>query len=294
MRTFTLITTFGNLDCRAPEAAPWLEMREGLCYKTGMFGLTKPKLPIDPGQQKWVDDAFLRLAAILGAGRLLNATVVLPTPEHFPDPYDRSELALQQIFGRVASAMQVDPTEIDVTLFASGDDVTRSLVPFSSGPSSGPAGLYHHDPTTRQQISIDEKQMSDPIALVAVLAHEIGHIILLRPGLIPRDDPDMEPLTDLLTVFLGFGIFTANSTFRFAQYTNYRAVGWSASRLGYLSEEHFGYALARFAFERGEDKPKWKSFLSTNIASYLKRSGAWLASNHAARLFNGEESASNP
>jgi hypothetical protein len=253
-----------------------------------MFGLTQPKLPIAPEQRQWVDDSFRRLAAVLGAGRLLNATVILPTPDHFPDPYDRSEVALQKIFGRVASAMRVDPTGIDVTLFVSGDDVTRSLIPFSFGPSSGPAGLYHHDPTTRQQISIDEKQMIDPIALVAVLAHEIGHIILLRPGLIPRDDPDMEPLTDLLTVFLGLGIFTANSTFRFAQYTNYRAVGWSASRLGYLSEEMFGYALARFAFERGETKPAWRSFLSTNIASYLRSSVAWLVSSDAAHLFNAE------
>ncbi len=268
--------------------------REAFCYKTGMFGFTKPKLPIVPEQQKWVDDSFARLAAVLGADRLLHATVALPTAEHFPDPYDRSELSLQRIFCRVATAMRVDPAEIDVTLFVSGDDVTHGLVPFSSSSRSGPAGLYHHDPTVRQQISIDEAKMKDPIALVAVLAHEIGHIILLRPGLIPRDDPDMEPLTDLLTVFLGFGIFTANSTFRFARYTNYRAVGWSASRLGYLSEELFGYALARFAFERGEAKPKWRSFLSTNIASYLKSSEAWLASNHAARLFNGEESASNP
>lgn len=250
-----------------------------------MFGLTKPKLQISPEQQGWVDDSFLRLAGVLGARRLQQATVVLPTPEHFPDPYDRSEPALQQIFSRVATAMEVDPNEIDVTLFASGDDVTRSLVPFSSGPSSGPAGLYHHDPATRQQISIDEAQMKDPIALVATLAHEIGHIILLRPALVPRDDADMEPLTDLLTVFLGFGIFTANSTFRFAQYSNSTSQGWSASRLGYLSEKQFGYALARFAFERGETKPQWRSFLSTNIAVYMKNSTAWLSARPEPRLF---------
>lgn len=38
--------------------------------------------------------------------------------------------------------------------------------------------------------------------------------------------------------------------------------GWSARRLGYLSEEQLGYALARFAFERGEGKPSWISFLA--------------------------------
>ncbi len=64
--------------------------RRVLCYNPDMFGLTKPKLPITPEQQRWVDNSFLRLEAILGSDRLLQATVVLPTPDHFPDPYATS------------------------------------------------------------------------------------------------------------------------------------------------------------------------------------------------------------
>jgi hypothetical protein len=258
-----------------------------LWYNCGVFGLTKPKLPITAEQQSRIDDSFLRLAALLSAHRLLQATVVLPTPEYFPDPYDRSEVSLQRMFHRVATLMQVDPTDIDVKLFASGDDLTRDLVPFYSGATSGAAGLYHHDPADRPRISINEGQLNDPMALVAVLAHELGHIILLRPGLIERDDPYMEPLNDLLTVFLGFGIFTANAAFRFEQHSDNTSQGWSVRRLGYLSEKELGYALARFAYERGEGKPAWISFLSTNIASYLKRAAAWLANNHEQRLFIG-------
>ncbi len=250
-----------------------------------MFGLAKPRLPITPEQQRWVDSNFLRLAGLLGAPRLLQATVVFPTPEHFPDPYDRSEAALQRIFARVATGMQVNPSDVDVTLFASADDLTHRLVPFSRGSTSGAAGLYHHDPATRPHISIDEEKLKDPMALVAVLAHELGHIILLRPGLVPHDDPDMEPMNDLLTVFLGFGIFTANAAFRFKQYTTNRSQGWSAGRLGYLSEEQYGYALARFAFERGEAKPAWRKFLSTNVSAYWKRSAAWLDDRNEPRLF---------
>jgi len=257
-----------------------------LCYNPDMFGFTKPKLPITPEQQRWVDRFFLRLAALLGAHRLLQATVVLPTPDHFPDPYDCSELALQCIFKRVAAGMHVNPSDIEVTLFASADDLTHGLVPFSSGSSSGAAGLYHHDPTAKPHISINEKQLKDPMALVATLAHELGHIILLRPGLVPRDDPDMEPMNDLLTVFLGFGIFSANSAFHFKQYTTDRAQGWSAGRSGYLSEELFGYALARFAFERREAKPAWRKYLSTSVSAYLKRSAAWLADRGETRLFH--------
>jgi hypothetical protein len=89
----------------------------------------------------------------------------------------------------------------------------------------------------------------------------------------------MEPLTDLVTVFLGFGVFNANAAFQFKQYTNSDSQGWSTQRLGYLSEEMFGYSLARFAFERGELNPDWASYLSTNVSVYFKRSLAWLKTN---------------
>ena len=52
--------------------------------------------------------------------------------------------------------------------------------------------------------------------------------------------------------------------------------GWTMSRLGYLSEVIYGYALARFAQLRGETQPTWILHLSTNQKSYFKQSAAWL------------------
>jgi hypothetical protein len=89
---------------------------------------------------------------------------------------------------------------------------------------------------------------------------------------------------------VGFGIFTANSAFRFEQHRDNTSQGWSARRLGYLSEKLFGYAVARFAYERGEEKQRWISFLSTNIAGYMKRSTAWLKTSQVPRLFSKDSS----
>jgi hypothetical protein len=251
-----------------------------------MFGLLKPKLPVSDEQQKWVDQSFVRLASLLGANRLLEAIVILPTPKHFPDPYDCTEAELQQMFRRVAEAMNVDASQIDIELFSSEHDLSSSLIPFFSGKSSGAGGLYFHDGEERPIIAVNQAELKDPMALVAILAHEIGHIILLRPGFVGRDEPDMEPLNDLLTLFLGFGIFTANSAFRFAQYTTNDSQGWSSQRLGYLEEPVLGYALARFAYERHEEKPAWASFVKSNISPYMKRSLAWLLHHQQGRLLS--------
>jgi hypothetical protein len=255
-------------------------------YKGGMIFGRKPKLPITGEQKDWVDRSFLRLANILGVQRTLDAVVILPTPEYFPDRYDGSETALQNLFGRVATAMHVNPTDIDVTLFSSGYETTRDLVPFYSGSHSGAGGLYFHDVTRRPHISVNEVQLKDPTSLVAVLAHEIGHVILLRPGLVQGEEADMEPLNDLLMVFLGLGVFTANAAFQFQQFSDNQQQGWSTNRLGYLSEEFLGYALARFAFERGETKPVWAAYLSTNVATYFKRSLGWLTVTREMHLFS--------
>ena len=136
------------------------------------------------------------------------------------------------------------------------------------------------DPQTgRKLIVVHDRQLKDPLALIAVLAHELGHLILLGGGLVDRNSEDMEELNDLLTVFLGFGVFNANAAFRFSQYTNAFSQGWSAGTLGYLPEQVWGYALARFAFERKETSPDWSRYLSTNVRSYFKRSTRWLEQN---------------
>jgi len=54
--------------------------------------------------------------------------------------------------------------------------------------------------------------LKDPINLIATLVHELSHIILLGEGGLEEND---EELTDLNTIAMGFGIFTANSTFKF-------------------------------------------------------------------------------
>jgi hypothetical protein len=254
------------------------------CYKHGMLGFSKPKLPVSVEEKEWVDRGFIRLGGLLGWAELLHCPVVLPTPEHFPDPYDGTETGAFRMFRRVATAMKLSYEDIEVTVFADDHDSIRKLVPFYSERSSGAAGLYHHDPSKVAHISINETKLKDPVALVATLAHELGHVILLRPGLLDRNEPDMEPLTDLLTVFMGLGVLTSTAAMQFKQFTELHSQGWSAEQQGYLSEQQYGYALARFTWERGETKPAWTRFLTTNVGDYFKRSAAWLAANKAPKL----------
>ena len=67
----------------------------------------------------------------------------------------------------------------------------------------------------------------------------------------PGGEKNREYATDLLAVFLGFGLFLANSAIEFHQFTGYNNQGWTTRTLGYLSEFELVYCLAVFCVLRG-------------------------------------------
>ena len=239
------------------------------------------KLPVSDEERQWVDEGFRRLEKMLGRRRLLEAKVILPTPEYFPDPYDQCAAGVEAIFRRVCSYLRVDRSRIQLEIFPDETEELRSILPYWRGNSGGCAGFFSHEPNshsdptddeTRMLVALRGTQLKDPMSLVATMAHELGHVMLLGGGLMTPNTPDHEPITDLLTVFLGFGVFTSSAARRFKQYQDERHYGWLTHRLGYLPEEVYGYALAKFAEARGEEKPGWAKHLSTNVKAYFRRS----------------------
>ena len=252
-----------------------------------MLGFS-PKLPVSEEDRLWVDDGFRRLERMLGRKRMLEARVILPTQEDFPDPYDKTPGSAEVLFRRVCGYMKVESKNVDLEIFADEVEPLREILPYwRSSRAKSAAGLYvaakecgHREvPADGEKavVAIRSTQLGDPMVLVATVAHELGHVILLGGRLLSPETSDHEPMTDLLTVFLGLGIFTANSAARFRKFQDDRRQGWSMERLGYLPEEVYGYASAKFAVERGEAKPEWAKFLSTNVREYFKRSRSWLA-----------------
>lgn len=251
------------------------------CTLGGMFGL-RPKLPVSEEDHLWVDEGFRRLERMLGPRRMLDASVVLPTDEFFPDPYDKRETGVRALFRRVCDYMQVDPERVDLEMIPDESEL-MAMLPAYRHSSHDPAGLHYGETAEeRALIGIKQSLLRDPVCVVATLAHELCHVILLDGGRMNRNVGDMEPMTDLATVFLGMGIFTANAANRFEQFQDNTTAGWHASRQGYLPELVYGYALARFAAERGEERPTWIAHLSTNVREYFRQSAAWL--RHNARL----------
>src|SRR5262249_38059129 len=137
-------------------------------------------------------------------------------------------------------------------------------------------GIFRTVQRKKVIVGIEKNLAHNRKCLIAAIAHELGHILLIGDNRLSASREDHEQLTDLLTVFLGLGIFNANAAIETFSYNKYRGVGvWipnhSTSKNGYLSEPMFASALALFAWLRGEERPAWTVHLDDSVrADFVK------------------------
>jgi hypothetical protein len=172
--------------------------------------------------------------------------------------------------------MGIDPARVRLEYGDSGADHELSAYVPVHTESTGYAGL-HEAHVDSSLVTVSDDLLDHPMALVATLAHELGHVLLLGERRIPADQPDHEPLTDLLTVFFGLGIFGANAAFDYSRDTRGQYSYTRSSRLGYLTEPMYGYALALYAWRRGEADPSWARYLDTNPRACLRQGVRYLS-----------------
>lgn len=248
----------------------------------GLLDWFQPKLecPVGPATREWIDERWLWLEQEFGVERVRNATVVLPQAEFFPDPYHSTESDARRLLDRVCGYMGIEPDRIKMSLYDESDPLARN--PNLAGQmQQGTAGLYHRE-GRHFRIWVEVANLHDPLAMVATMAHELGHVHLLGHARISRKAEDHEPLTDLLTVFLGLGIFTANSVIREQSWFDGNYSGWKIGRRGYLGMPEYGYAFARFARCRAEEAPPWASELRLDVRSAFKQAMRFLAAHDAS------------
>jgi HEAT repeat protein len=243
-----------------------------------MFGWFSPKCPVGTWEKAWTETRMRWLAERFGVDRLTRAEVVLPEAEYFPDPYDGMAADARRMMDRLCGYMGVNPAAVELR-----------VSPDEQLP--GAAGRYERRPRgAKAVVRVAASQLADPEALAATLAHELAHEILLGGGYLDESIHDHELVTDLLPVFLGVGVFAANSTIRDASWTDGNWSWWSIRRQGYLPSRVFGYALALFALARGEERPAWGGYLRPDAAGalrggldYVRRTGDCLFDPDAVR-----------
>ncbi|NUS00389.1 MAG: hypothetical protein HOV67_34635, partial [Kribbellaceae bacterium] len=219
--------------------------------------LKAPRERLAGGSGRWIRMSMDWLIAEFGREVVLRP-IVLPE-DVIPAGYDGSQAAAAELCERVARRMDLRPGQCGLSFELDGvrSPVRRMVVKEQSGRWIRGDG--------QNQIQLAPALAADPVALTAIYAHEAGHELLLGSGRITiARRPDHESLTDLITVFYGLGIFTANAAYERRPRPNGR--GKQPLARGYLREAALSEALAHYAKLRGERHPTWDHHLDPQYA----------------------------
>jgi len=208
---------------------------------------------VDKHVAEWQFDGFAWLIDNYSTGpELPDAPLFLPTPEYFPAKDELSSTQAEYIFRLVKAQCGFNEGDIfELKPQAGRPDAALGGLAFVQTWGQTASGTYQMIPAKygkpREIIQYDAGLENNPTQLVATFAHELSHALHNRA----YEPLDMEPelyelFTDLTAIYLGYGIFLANTRFGFSQFTNADVQGWQAQGAGYLPEADMVFATALF------------------------------------------------
>lgn len=238
-----------------------------------MFGLFENKALLEASSSQWLFDAFAWSLENFDANLFYENTVlVLPTNQFFPGRVDSVHGMANLIFDQVKQYAGIShwPTRI-------ADQSSCSLL---SAPQVEIKGALR-DPTGVADASVTDdrcllipynpQQINNPEGMIATFSHTLAHYMGQMAKTPPPGGVEHWPhVTELLAVYLGFGLMFANSAFTFRGGCG-SCFNPNANRDAYLSEQETTYALAIFSVLKDIPNSSVTVHLKSHLRGFYKK-----------------------
>ncbi len=219
----------------------------------------------------WQFDTFDWALRQFDAGVFYNETdLVLPDNSHFPGQADSPDGMAQLIFDHVKQYAGVShwPTQLIEQHACNALDAPKVQI---EGDLRGKGGIVPADvaPEHRLPIIYNEGMLGNPETIISSFAHTLAHHLGSMATEAPPGGLENWPhVTELLAVFMGFGVIFANDAY------NFRAGCGSCSpaaveRENYLSQHDVTYALAIFSVLKSIPEKRVKGHLKKTLRGYF-------------------------
>lgn len=210
----------------------------------------RPKAFLDSARREWQFEAFAWLLRHCGGyPKFLETTLVLPVEQHFPERGMSGHAGVAALFRTVRD-------------HAGMADWPCTVEPESREPRTTPPPLDHipvftYDPDT-----------PEPKVLIAIFARSLArYLVETFEEAAPGGRPAHESSIEVAAVFMGFGVFMANSAFAGARYE--------------LNEGEFVHALGMFCLLQKLDPEAVATHLNPHLRKYLRLAARDLAQHEA-------------
>lgn len=235
----------------------------------------------DEAEQEYLLLGLAKLIRQRGSRTFLTAPLLLPEPEHWPDPVEPRGRGVAVLLRRLLSYAGMGALGVEIEVGAKRaldlvDDPSNSV----ENPLHRAAGWFKGIEDGVCHFGVSNSSLRDEESLIGTLGHEVAHAYREQHGLCVANRDTEEQLTDLTTVYLGFGFFTLQSSYRFSTggYSESgQRLAYEWQTLGYLRPGQLAFLLAAQLVirKRGDEE--------------LARVVAALGHNHADALERAHE-----
>lgn len=229
---------------------------------------------IDETTALWQFDTFDWALQEFDASLFYEHTeLVLPDNSHFPGRVDSPEGMAQLIFDHVKRYAGVShwPTQL----------IEEHACPALAAPKIEIAGALRRTDVIeiddvpdehRLPILYNEGMLSSPETIIASFAHTLAHYLGSMASTEPPGGLENWPhVTELLAVFMGFGVIFANDAYH-VQAGCGSCSAPAVKRENYLSQHDITYALAIFSVLKQIPEKQVKRHLKKSLRGYFSKS----------------------
>ncbi len=236
--------------------------------------LFKPTKLLDEASIDWMFDTFAWALRNFDAEVFFKETIlVTPSNEHFPGTESGVEGMATLIFDKVKTYAGMQHWPYRLVDGNTLEEITPVQIKIE-GPVRGAAGIAPAsiDDSRKLVIPYHHQQMNAPEIVIANFAHHLAHYLGTTAVEAPPGGEENWPhVTELLTVFMGFGLMMANSANTAKIRSCSSCSGPAIERENYLSEYDITYAVAIFCSLQGITVSKTAKNLKSTLRPFFKR-----------------------
>ena len=241
-----------------------------------MFGLFKSEPPLDEPSIEWLFDIYGWSLKNFGADLFFNETLLVqPSNKFFPGNVSSvqgmAELILKQV--KHYANLSHWPTRAVDQNQCSLDDPSQPQRLLIEGAVRLPGGVVDERVPQEQGLTInyDPLMINQPEQLIASYAHILAHYLgSMAPEPPPGDRANWPHVTEVLAVFMGFGVLFANSAYNVKISSCGGCQGPVAERETFLSQHDITYALAIFCVLKDIPAGRVTGHLKSSLRGYFK------------------------
>lgn len=244
-----------------------------------MLGLLKSRPPLDEESILWMIDVFAWALRNFDAQVFQHETIlVTPTNEHFSGAVNNANDMARLIFNytKQYAGMSNWPLEL-----VHEDAISTFETPQLSLQGAGRVTIRGNNAIAITTTQADKRLivpyspalLRDPQVLTASYAHNMAHYLgILAQEAPPGGVENWSHVTELLAVFMGFGVIMANTAFTTKIRSCSSCSGPAIERTNFLSQYDITYALAIFSNLKGIATKDVNAQLKSTLRTFYKKS----------------------